>query len=248
MDYNSFLQLVKSRRTIRRFKSDPVPDELIDKMIEAARWAPSGFNMQPWEFVVIKDKKLKDSIVHWIHDYHRLIMKTETARESWQRVPHRPSHDPEMDYKNAPVFILILGDTRTNKGLPTAMRYDAERLRTIYTSSLANAYLYMSLAATTLGLANEWISSVATAYPHCLTKGLLGIPEELEIYDMMALGYPAYRLGPRKLMRDRQKLVHYDYCGKDDFRTDEEVNDYIKRARIWTTANHRRGVDKKMMG
>ena len=157
MDYNSFLQLVKSRRTIRRFKSDPVPDELIGKVIEAGRWAPSGFNMQPWEFVVIKDKKLKDSIVQWIHDYHRLIMKTETARESWQRVPHRPSHDPEMDYKNAPVSILILGATRTHKGLPTAMRYDAERLRTIYTSSLANAYLYMSLAATTLGLANNGI-------------------------------------------------------------------------------------------
>jgi len=247
MDYDSFLDLVKHRRTIRRFKPDPLPDDYVDKIIEAARWAPSGYNMQPWDFVVIKDKKIKDAIVQWVRDYHKLIMKTESAREPWQRVPQRPSHDPEMDYRVAPVFILVLGDTRTLKGLPTAMRYDAERRQAIHISGLANAYLYMSLAATTLGLANEWVSSVATAYPHCLVKDLLGIPPELEIYDMMALGYPAYKLTSKKLLRDKGKIVHHDYCGPDDFRTDAEVNDFIKRARTWTTANHRRGVDKKMV-
>jgi nitroreductase len=248
MDYENFLDLVKHRRTIRRFRPDPIPDDYIDKIIEAARWAPSGYNMQPWEFVVIRDKTMKDTIVQWVRDYHKLIMKTESARESWQRVPQRPSNDPEMDYRIAPVFILVLGDTRLLKGLPTAMRYDAERRQAIQTSSLANAYLYMALAATTLELANEWVSSVATAYPHCLIKDLLGIPPELEIYDMMALGYPAYKMTSRKLLRDREKMVHYDYCGADDFRTDEEVNDYIKRARTWVTANHRRGADKKMVG
>jgi nitroreductase len=248
MDYASFLDLVKHRRTIRRFRPDPVPDDLVDKVIEAARWAPSGFNLQAWDFVVIRDKKLKDSIVQWVRDYHKLIMKTESTREPWQRVPRRPSRDPEWDYRNAPVFILVLGDTRTIKGLPTSMLYDAERRQTIFTSSLANAYLYMSLAATTLGLANEWVSSVATAYPQCMVKDLLGIPPALEIYDMMALGYPAYKLTSRKLLRDKGKMVHYDYCGPDTFRTDEEVNDFIRRARVWTTANHRRGVDKKVVG
>jgi nitroreductase len=248
MDYDAFLDLVKHRRTIRRFKADPIPDDYIDKIIEAARWAPSGYNLQPWDFVVIKDKKIKDAIVGWVRDYHRLIMKTEPAREAWQRVPRRPSRDAEMDYRIAPVFILVLGDTRTLKGLPTAMLYDGERRQAIHTSSLANAYLYMALAAATLGLATEWTSSVAVAYPHCLIKDLLGIPPELEIYDMMALGYPAYKLSSRKLLRDKEKMMHHDYCGKDAFRTDAEVDDFIRRARIWTTANHRRGVDKKMVG
>lgn len=244
MDYDGFLELVKSRRTIRRFKPDPIPDEDIGKIIEAARWAPSGFNMQPWDFVIIKDRKLRGSIVEWVRDYHRFIMKTESAREPWQRVPRRPSLDPEMDFRSAPVFILVLGDTRTLKGLPTAMRYDGERRQVIHISSLASAYLYMSLAATTLGLANEWVSSVATAYPQCLVKDLLGIPAELEIYDMMALGYPAYKFGPGKLLRDKERMVHHDSCGAADFRTDEEVNDFIRRARIWTTANHRRGAEQ----
>jgi nitroreductase len=248
MDYINFLDLVKNRRTIRRFKTAPIPDDYVEKIIEAARWAPSGFNMQPWEFVVIKDKTLKDSIVQWVREYQKLTIKAESTREPWQRVPHLPSKDPEMDFRAAPVFILVLGDTRTLKGLPISMRYDAERRQAIYISSLASAYLYMSLAATTLGLANEWVSSVAVAYAHCMTKDLLGIPPELEIYDMMALGYPAYKLTSRKLMRDREKMIHHDYCGVDDFRTDAEVNDYIKRARVWTTANHRRGVDKKMLG
>ncbi|MGM0686745.1 MAG: nitroreductase family protein [Promethearchaeati archaeon] len=63
MDYEGFLELVKKRRSVRRFKPDPIPDEYVDKIIEAARWAPSGFNLQPWEFVVVKEKELKDTIV-----------------------------------------------------------------------------------------------------------------------------------------------------------------------------------------
>ena len=62
MKYESFLELAKKRRSIRSFKPDPIPDEYVDKIIEAARWAPSGFNTQPWEFVVIKKKELKESI------------------------------------------------------------------------------------------------------------------------------------------------------------------------------------------
>jgi nitroreductase len=54
MDYETVLELVKKRRSIRRFKTDPIPDDYIDKIIEVARQAPSGFNTQPWEFVVVR--------------------------------------------------------------------------------------------------------------------------------------------------------------------------------------------------
>ena len=62
MDYDSLLELVKKRRSIRRFKPDPIPDEYVDKIIKVARWAPSGFNMQPLEFVVFKKPDLKNKI------------------------------------------------------------------------------------------------------------------------------------------------------------------------------------------
>ena len=47
MDYDNLLDFVKKRRSKRRFKPDPIPDERIEQIIEVARWAPSGFNMQP---------------------------------------------------------------------------------------------------------------------------------------------------------------------------------------------------------
>ena len=53
-------EALKSRRTVRRFKSDPIPDEVLTRILEAARWAPSSRNQQPWHLVVVKDReKLK---------------------------------------------------------------------------------------------------------------------------------------------------------------------------------------------
>ncbi|MDP2720086.1 MAG: nitroreductase family protein, partial [Dehalococcoidia bacterium] len=57
MQFDEFLTLVRKRRSIRRFKKDPVPDELITKIIDVARWSMSGANAQPWEFVVVKNKR-----------------------------------------------------------------------------------------------------------------------------------------------------------------------------------------------
>jgi nitroreductase len=63
MKYNDFLELAQTRRTIRKFKTDPVSDEDVDNIIEAARWAPSGFNSQPWEFAVVKDPASREVVL-----------------------------------------------------------------------------------------------------------------------------------------------------------------------------------------
>ena len=247
MDYESFLELAKARRSIRRFKPDPVPDEYVDRIIEAARWAPSGFNSQPWEFVVIKEKELKDKVVHIIRPERPAgtpgFSKMEDMCEEWMRLKRHPWLDSDMEYQNAPVFILLFGDTRTQSGLPMVVKYNPHMKQSIYISSLASAFLYMHLAATTLGLASQWVSFVASAYCHCALKDLLNIPTEVEVYDMIALGYPAYEPRP-KLMRPVDKMIHRDHFGKEDFRSDEEVRDFIKRTRAWVFANHRRGADK----
>jgi nitroreductase len=56
------LDLIKKRRSIRTFSDRQVSDELLDQVLEAGRWAPSGMNNQPWQFAVIRDKDLKDKI------------------------------------------------------------------------------------------------------------------------------------------------------------------------------------------
>ena len=62
MQIDEFLELARTRRSVNKFKPDPVPDEYINKIIEAARWAMSGANSQPWEFIIIRDKETKDKL------------------------------------------------------------------------------------------------------------------------------------------------------------------------------------------
>ena len=83
MDYDTLLKLVKKRRSIRRFKPDPIPNEYIEKIIEVARWAPSGFNMQPWEFIVVKKPELRRKVVEFVTEYWTQSKTMETTRESW---------------------------------------------------------------------------------------------------------------------------------------------------------------------
>ena len=56
------LEAIRTRRSIRRFKSEPVPLELIEKLLEAGRWAPSSADSQPWEFIVVTDPEIKKRI------------------------------------------------------------------------------------------------------------------------------------------------------------------------------------------
>ena len=245
MDYNDLLDLVKKRRSIRRFKPDPIPDEYIEKIINAACWAPSGFNMQPWEFVVIKKPELKSKIVDIISDIRPFTRNMEQTREEWMGKPWQMKGltEKNMDYTTVPVYILLLGDPRTNDGLPMFIRQDDSSRKMIYYSGLANAFMYMHLAATTLGIGTQWVSITHMGYVQSMIKQLLGIPHELEIFDMIALGYPEMTPRP-KLMRSREEMIHYDDCGPDDFRTIEEIKEFIKRARNWNIGSHSRGPDK----
>jgi nitroreductase len=232
MDYDVFLKIVQNTRSIRRFKTDPVPDESVDKIIEAARWAPSGFNEQPWEFVVVKKPELRKKIYEFCTTSDLEIKAMEKARAPWQGVWNSPPAGSGGGYGMAPVYILLYGDTRTIEGLPMAVQCDKTHCLEVFTSTLANAFVYMHIAAATLGLGSQWVSVVNTPYAQCLIKDLLGIRKELEIHDMLALGYPDMQPRP-KLMRDKDRMVHFDYCGPEAFRTDEEVREYIRQAIIF---------------
>ena len=236
MQYDDLIELFKNRRSIRRFKADPVPDAYVDKIIEAARLAPAGFNTQPWEFVVIRQKELKDKIVQVIDEYKMSQFdEMETFRESWQGVQWKRGSKDQGDYRNAPVFIVLFGDTRTKLGLPMAVRYTNHKRESIFNSSLANAFMYMHLAAHALGLGTQWVTAVQMPQVNCFLKKLLGIPIELETYDMMVLGYPDMTPKP-KFLREKEEMIHYDYCGEKAFRTDEQVRDFVRKTRNWALA------------
>jgi nitroreductase len=86
---NDVLKAIKNRRTIRRFKPNPIDEEMLQMILEAGRWAPSFSNLQPWKFIVIKDQDLKNKL-------------DKAAKES---VLH-------LGINEAPVVILVCVDRR----------------------------------------------------------------------------------------------------------------------------------------
>lgn len=58
----SVLEIIKSRRSIRRYKNNPIPEDVFLRVMEAARLAPSGKNFQPWKFIIVKDQGLKEKL------------------------------------------------------------------------------------------------------------------------------------------------------------------------------------------
>ena len=224
MDYKDLLGLLKSRRSIRAFTDRPVAEDTVDKIIEAAHWAPSGANSQPWEFIVIRDQATKDQMAEWARQQMEIVHGAELARPEELRWPAatRPVSDPP--FTKAPVLILVVGDPRVNKSFP-AMTYE-ERQEKTFMSGLANAFLYMALAANSLGLGCHWASIVSSPYVSAMIDNLLDIPDGYVIYDMLVLGYPAMEAKPRAV-RDREDLVHHEKYDKSKYRSDEQVRDWV---------------------
>jgi nitroreductase len=228
MDYENFLKLVKTRRSVRAFKPDPIPDDYVEKIIEAARWAPSGANSQPWEFIVIKDKETKDRIADIVSEVREPVRKAELTREEALRFPTVVNPAGEPGFKSAPVFIILCGDPRTKEAYPLLTMLS--RGDSHFVSGLASAFLYMTLAATTLGLGSQWVSATGEPFVKSILKDFLGIPQKLEIYDTLVLGYPAYQ--PReRFVRERAEMVHHGRYDRTKYREDEDIKNFIKRLR-----------------
>jgi nitroreductase len=120
------------------------------------------------------------------------------------------------------VFILLLTDWRAKAGLPGHPAEINPAVSSIYCSSTASAFLYMHLAAASLGLASQWYTAASRPEAEHEIRNIIGFPEALSIYDMMVLGYPAAPPNPKEL-RSLASMIHYDYCGPAGFRTDEQV-------------------------
>jgi nitroreductase len=239
MEYENFLELVKARRSVRKFKPDPIPDGDIKKIVEAARWAPSGFNSQLWEFVVVKKPELRKRIAEIIAGGFGETMKSTapaggTAASEGMAQPTAsvggaastiPSGSNMMAFANAPVFILLLGDTRVR---PYGPPFDDQRWLSVYLPSLAIAYQHMALAATSLDLGSQWVSTINQPGVPEQVRSLLGIPKEMVFFDMFVVGYPDMEPTEKK-MRPLEEMLHFDDCGINDFRTEEQVKAYFEK-------------------
>jgi nitroreductase len=240
VQYEEFLELIKSRRTLRAIKPDPIPDELVEKLLEAARWAPTGFNMQPVEFLVVKDLELRAKIKQIVDDYKNSdFFALEETREQWQGSPWSIETHGRWECPLAPVNILVMGDTRRRVGLPMAARYAKQKGDSIFESSLSNAFMYMWLAAHSLGLAAQPVSGVKYPKVQALVKHLLNLPGFIYVYDVFLVGYGAMQGGPSpKLMRHLEEMVHYDRALDDEFMSEDDLRRQIVKLRAGNVARH----------
>jgi coenzyme F420-0:L-glutamate ligase/coenzyme F420-1:gamma-L-glutamate ligase len=194
-DLHTFL---RTRRSIRRFKADPVPDSVIEAILHTATFAPSAHNRQPWRFIVLTDKSVKTRLGETITSKMRVDMQAEGANESDIEKRARLSLR-RMD--EAPLVIVLCRDK-------TDVHADTPEETIMGIQSTALAGLQLLLAAHAEGLGGSWICW--PLYAKEATRSALELPETWEPQAMYFLGYPAETPEPqnRKSLKEIVKTFN----------------------------------------
>ena len=186
------LEAIKTRRSIRRYKTTPVDDKTIELVLEAARWAPSWANTQCWRFMVVQDSSLKAELAN-------ALIKVEQG----DALVNNPSIET---IKSAPVVIVAcaeLGKSGYELGKPAT-----DKGEFWYMFDVALAMQNLTLAAHSLGLGTVHIG----AFDAKRMASILEIPQDFCVVSMTPLGYPDQepKARPRK---ELPEIVFYDKYG-----------------------------------
>ena len=187
-DLHTFL---RTRRSIRRFKPEPVPDPVIESILLTATFAPSAHHRQPWRFVVLKDTSLRAKLAEAMAaDFERDLAADGLAPEKIQSQIKR-SRDRIV---SAPASILLCLDMSEMDVYPDKKRKQAEFRMAV--QSVANAGMQLLLAAHAEGLGSVWVCSPLFAQE--IIQRTLSLPEIWEPQALYFLGYPIEIPEPRE--------------------------------------------------
>lgn len=182
------LEAIRTRRSIRKYKTDPIDDKTLETVLEAARWAPSWANTQCWRFIVVRDGDIKSRLAN-----------TLRGREN--------APNPATDaIGNAPLVIVAcaeLGKSGSYDGVPATDKGDW------FMFDVALAMQNLALAAHSLGLATVHVG-------HFDAKEvaiILEVPEGYCVVEMTPLGYPDQVRNPRP-RKELAEIVFYDKYGR----------------------------------
>lgn len=183
-------------RALRRFKPDPVPEDVIFQLIDAAVRAPTGHNRQDWRFVVVTDDEPKQKMQGWSERAWKLAFpeyQTDEAIDALprtQRLSIRSVKDLSHSLAQVPLIVVVCG-LKGKHSSPGGSHFPA----------IQN----MLLAARALGLGGSIFNLPMVGGDELY--GLLGIPDSNEIYACVPIGYPTDSAGP--LSRKPVKKVAY---------------------------------------
>jgi nitroreductase len=217
-------EAIYSARSLRRLKPDPVPEELITKILNTAIRAPTGGNAQNWAFVVVRDPEQRRQL-------GMIYRKASDIAEAMYAARGRPAHLTERQFARlmaagahlwqhmgeAPVLLLPCGrcpalPPREALAPDIAARWEDE---VAYVERIRGASVYPAvqniiLACRALGLG----TTITTNHIRCEeeVKAVLGIPEDVATFALMPIGWPLDRFGPLT-RRPLTEIAHADRWG-----------------------------------
>ena len=182
--------IMQTTRAMRRLKPDPVPDELIQRILQAGQWAANGGANQRWRFLVVKDRSIKERVQQW---YQKAFDEVVGPRYRGSEPPpgsspgrYRRQHDAveylTEHYHEAPVWIVACQDD----GEETPSRSAG--------ASIYPAVQNMLLAARALGLGSTLTSRHLRHEKE--VEEILGLPPGVHSYAILPIGYPMGNFGP----------------------------------------------------
>ena len=183
---------IKERRSCRNFLPEPVSEDTIEKILEAAIWAPSPLNLQPWEFIVVTKKEVKE----------KLFSEAERCRKwALEKSGWKWLESYQVDFvQSAPVIVAVIGNPKKS-GVDMFL----EEGGVGYQHGCAAAIQNMHLAAHALGLSSLWF----TFFDKKAMREILGIDPEKMPLALVCLGKAGGEIPqtPRKDVKEKTTYI-----------------------------------------
>jgi nitroreductase len=189
--------VVGRQRACREFRSDPVEDDLLERCLEAATFAPSAENRQPWVFVVVRDPDLRAAIGQLTRQAWRGGGRQHSEARLASGLLADVDRGAEGGVAAAPILVVVCGDARLG-------------MEVTLPASVFPAIQNLLLAATALGLGSA-LTTLPVAFGGEL-RAALRLPDEVLPVAVVPLGWPVRRLGPPQ-RRPVSEKAHRDRYG-----------------------------------
>lgn len=181
-------EAIRTRRSVRKYTNDPIPEQTVKELLELAAWAPSGMNTQPWLFAVVTGDEYLKELSGRSRDFMLKLMADVPAMANYRTLLSNPDFNI---FYGAPVLVLIYG----NQSAFT------------YTNDCSMAAINLMLAAWEGGIGSCWIGF---ARGYCGTPGFmkeLNVPDGYELVAPVILGYPA--VSPGQVARKEIQVINW---------------------------------------
>lgn len=180
---NSSLNMLKSRRSIRRYASVPVDNAVVLQLLEAATWAPSAHNRQPWRFVVIQSDEAKVHLADSMAEKLRADLLADTVSSE---VVDADVNRSRNRITSAPLAILLSVSMVDMDSYADVRRNQSEYIMAVQSVAMAGQNLL--LAAHMLGLGACWMC--APLFCPEIVRAVLHLPEDWQPQALLTVGYP----------------------------------------------------------